>query len=240
MNQPATNFVMLNEWWARLAGQFAGPTDDGTMMTSADHPRPGNAEAAADRHLLWIDGVGTYLMCHGDRVTIGGPTQDGKPSDLSLLANLARKHATIVRDRQGYLIEASAPVSVSGRPVNEQTTLHDKYEIVLGERVRLRFDLPSVLSASARIALLSDHRPSPTVDGVVLMDDTCLLGPGNENHIRCPEWTDSVLLFRKDGQIWCKSRLELFVGEKHIPQGGLLRSGDVVTGPDLRFRIEAF
>ena len=210
------------------------------MAAAAPGLRNSMDQYDAQRHLLWIDGVGAFLLYHGERVTIGGPTQDGAPADLSLLANLARKHAAIVRCREGYIVESAGPAMVAGRTVNEQTTLHDKYEVVLGDRVRLRFELPSVLSTSARLSFLSDHRPSPTVDGVVLMDDTCLLGPGSENHIRCPDWKDSVLLFRKDSQIWCKSRMELFVGERHIPQGGMLRSGDVVNGPDLRFRIEAF
>lgn len=233
---------MLEEWWARLLEQVVGPRQESAVVSAVSDTRDlmQTQHAPASRHLLWIDGVGAFLLFHGDRVTVGGPTQDGSSADLSLMANLVRQHAAFVRHREGYILEASGPTVVAGRPVHEQTTLHDKYEIRLGDRVMLKFELPSVLSTSARIRFLSDHRPSPTVDGVVLMGDTCLLGPGNENHIRCPDWQDSVLLFRRDGEIWCKSRMELFVGAEHVPEGGPLRSGDVVSGPDLRFRIEGF
>ncbi len=76
-------------------------------------------------------------------------------------------------------------------------------------------------------------------DGVVLMDESCLLGPGAANHIRCPAWQQSVLLFRREGRLWCKSRDELFLGGKHAPGGGELEPGVVVTGTDIRFRIES-
>jgi hypothetical protein len=71
------------------------------------------------------------------------------------------------------------------------------------------------------------------------MDETCLIGPGAENHIRCPGWQQSVLLFRREGRLWCKSRDELFLGGKHAPVGGELEPGVVVTGTDIRFRIES-
>ena len=48
----------------------------------------------------------------------------------------------------------------------------------------------------------------------------------------------SVLLFRREGRLWCKSRDDLFLGGKHAPEGGELEPGVVVTGTDIRFRIE--
>lgn len=189
------------------------------------------------RYMLWIDGVGGYLVCLGSRVTIGGPADD-KDCDVSLLANLSRCHATIVRSGEGYLLQAHAPCSVGGRPVHESALLHHGYEIELGTGVRLKFCLPTVLSATATLQFVSNHRPAQSVDGIVLMEDNCLLGPGHETHIRCRRWQDTVVLFRRDGQFWCKSRMDLFVNSRLIKGESAVGTQEVVTGPDFRFRIE--
>ena len=192
-----------------------------------------------NRFMLWIDGVGAYLLCLSQRVTIGGPMFGSDSADIALLANLSRKHATLVRTREGYLIEAHAPVKVGGRTLADRSHLKSNYEIELAGRVKMHFRTPSVLSASAVLDFLSDHRPSQHVDGVILMDETCLLGPGTENHVRCPGWSESVLLFRKGNQFWCKSALDIFVDGRLCSHGGPIAPGEVVSGPDLRFRIEA-
>ncbi len=204
-----------------------------SYQTSAE-----SAAAAPRKHMLWIDGVGSYLLCLGSRVTIGGPHSDGESADLTLLANLSRKHATFVRGHEGYLLQAHSPVRVSGRMVDERTHLNDGYEIELGDSVRLRFRLPSVLSATATLEFLSDHRPAQSVDAFVLMDETCLLGPGRENHIRCMDWSEPVLLYRNGTQFCCKSRSDMFVDGELSEAGHELHAGSTVTGLDLRFRFE--
>jgi hypothetical protein len=203
------------------------------VLGSNASPQPG------DKFSIWIDRVGVFLLCLKNEVTFGGPAAEGKVADISLLANLSRRHATFVRSGERYLLLAHAPVQVAGRAVHDRVDLSDGYEVALGANVRLTFRLPSVMSGTARLDFASDHRPARSADGVVLMDETCLLGPGAENHIRCPGWQQSVLLFRREGRLWCKSRDELFLGGKHAPGGGELEPGVVVTGTDIRFRIES-
>ena len=203
------------------------------LLGSNESPSP------ADKFIVWIDRVGAFLLCLKNEITFGGPAADGTRADVSLLANLSRRHATFVRSGERYLLLAHAPVQVAGRAVHERVDLSDGYELALGANVRLKFRLPSVMSGTARIEFVSDHRPAQSVDGVVLMDETCLVGPGPENHICCPDWPQTVLLFRRDGQLWCKSRDDMFFGGRHAPEGGVLEPGVVVTGTDIRFRIEA-
>ena len=64
------------------------------------------AGPANARYLLWIDGVGAYLLCLGQRVTIGGQRPDGTNADVPLMANLSRTHATFLRGAEGYVLEA--------------------------------------------------------------------------------------------------------------------------------------
>jgi hypothetical protein len=200
-----------------------------------------NGTAACDRYTLWIDGVGAYLLFLQDSVTFGGPARDDEPADVALLANLSRKHATIIRGGEGYLLQAQGPVQVAGRTVDDRAYLSHNSHIRLGHNVALRFRMPSALSATARLDFVSDHRPTQSVDGIILMEDTCLLGPGPDNHVTCPEWSESVVLFRKADELRCKSRGDIFVNGKLVKDaaGAVVQSGDIVTGVDLRFRLEA-
>lgn len=197
-----------------------------------EKPRGGN------RYMLWIDGVGAYLLCLGERVTIGGPAVDAEPADISLLANLSRRHATFLRHGEGYLLEAHSPTRVAGRVVSDKTYLSDGSELALGESVRLRFRMPTVLSASAKLEFLSGHRPARSVDGVILMAENCLIGPGLENHIRCADWSESIVLFVREGEFYCKSRGRQLVDGTPVAATTALFPGNVVSGGDYSFRLE--
>ena len=74
-----------------------------------------------------------------------------------------------------------------------------------------------LVTADERSAGLRRLAGRSLCDGIVLMDDTCLLGPTQENHIRCRDWRESVLLYRRDGELWCKSRQEIRIDGQAAP-----------------------
>lgn len=190
---------------------------------------------------LWIDGVGCWLMCLEPSVTIGGPGgrhDEGEGSELRLLADLSRRHATIHRSGEGYVLEARGPAAVNGQSLERPAILKDGDQIELGRGVVLRFRVPSALSATARIEFESGHRPPQRIDGIVLLDQVCLLGPTADCHVVCPEWDQQVLLFRRERKLWCKTQGELHVNGCHVDREAPVRDGTVVTGPELRFRVE--
>lgn len=207
-------------------------------------PSPSSSDRGSF-HTLWIDGVGCFWMSPKDHMTIGSPEapspkQDnrGESADLAILSDLKQRHATIIRTGEGYLLEAHGPVRVAGREVLDRTALSDGAILELGRSVRLRFRQPSALCLSARLDFASDHRPPQSVDGVVLLADTCLLGSGEENHIVCHDWLGQVLLVRQGLELWCRSRQALTVNGHRLGSGRRLQSGDVVSGEESRFRIE--
>lgn len=248
MNQLAEKLVSLTADIGNALGRLGEYVDTGYDFgqNNGMGNSPGTTQVASetvypgqDRYMLWIDGVGAYRLCLGERVTFGGPHPDGNLADIALLANLSGRHASVVRHREGYLLEAHAPVRVAARIVDGRALLSDGQEIDLGCGVRLRFRLPTVLSMTATIDFLSDHRPAQSVDGVILMDETCLLGPGPENHIRCCDWKQSVLLSRRGGELSCKSRGEILLDGRRSNGTTAVRPGEVVSGADFAFRIEA-
>jgi hypothetical protein len=147
------------------------------------------------RHVAWIDGVGGYLICLDDEVTIGQPSSPPNV-DIPILADLSRRHASLRRDGESYVLTPIHSVSVDGSPLTGPTVLNSGALIEVGDTVRIRFRRPHVLSATAVLTLESHHKTEPAVDNIVLMSDSCILGPQSHSHICCRNWTDELVFFR--------------------------------------------
>ena len=221
-----------------ILGFFTSPSKEEQQVQSAK-------SVAGSSYLLWIDGVGTFLVYLQETLRIGGPGEPGVSgglgsawADLSLLANLSRLHASITRSGESYFLEAKAPVFCNQRPVNDRVLLTDQAELRLNTETVITFRQPTVLSATACLGLTSHHQPQQRLDGIVLMADTCLLGSSKENHVVCPHWLGTVILYRQGDQVLCRSKLEIFANEESASQGAVLTPGSLVSGPELRFRWE--
>jgi len=190
------------------------------------------------RYVIWIDGIGAYLICLGDAVDVGGPVLGPDAADISLLANLSRLHATILRSGEQYLLQPHGTTTVAGKTCYEPVILNTESEIGLGDSVRLKFHIPMALSTTACLEFESHHRPALSVDGVLLFQDNCVLGPQPGSHVYCPAWSQSVVLFFKDGQFWCKTYNGVVMNGTLVSGAAPIPQGSVVTGLDVQFRIE--
>lgn len=164
-----------------------------TVSSNGSQPLP-------KRFLLWIDGVGGYLVCLNPRVTFGQAVGDS-PVDVPLFADLSRLHAELYRDGEGYVLESAREVLVNGTSV-PRTVLRPGDRVTLGPTCQFQFHLPVPVSPTARLELVSGHRLPLAVDGVLLMADTLVLGPGAQSHVTLPldDVLASIVLFRgKDG-----------------------------------------
>jgi hypothetical protein len=157
-----------------------------------------------DKFMLWVDAVGGYWVCLADSVIVGQPVSCGG-ADVPILADISSRHARVRRDGEGYLIEAMRPVRLNGKPVHDVGLLADWMKIELGEGVRLAFRRPHALSATARLDFLSNHRTQPSADAVLLMAESCILGPGRHCHVICRDWPREVILFRQDNKLYCRA-----------------------------------
>lgn len=202
---------------------------------SSVQERPGASPSRGGTGILWIDGVGCFQFISGNRVTIGSHTSDGSGANLRLLAPLNREQAAIVRSGEGYWLEALEPRTASNPKSGRLLRSGDVFEI--GGGVRLRLRTPNSLSQSAVLEFVSPHRPVQRVDGVVLMDQVCILGAAEDAHVRCPHWQNPLVLFRRQGSLWCKGTGLSLNGAAAGPEFSL-SNGAVVTGEDLRLRIE--
>ena len=162
---------------------------------------------ATSRFVLWVDEVGGFLVCLADRVRIGQAVPNSS-AEIALWADISRHQATIARDRDGYFLEPVRETQLNGRELASPAPLASEAQILLGalsgSPVKLTFRRPHALCGSARLDVASRHHVQPKVQGVILMADTCILGPSASNHVVCRNWPKDIVLFRQGKELFCR------------------------------------
>lgn len=189
------------------------------------------------RLLLWVDAVGGFFVCLGTEIRLGQAVP-GSTVEVPLLADLSRHHATIRRDEEGYTIEPVRDVRVNHQRIEAISWLADGCTIELGPALRMRFSRPHPLSATARLDFLSNHRTQPSAAAILLMADTCVLGPESQNHVVCRHWKHDVVLHRQHGELHCRTSGTFEVDGKSHKQQALLTSQSHVEGEEFSFSLE--
>ena len=215
----------------------ARPAD---MPQSPVPPRPlARVEAAGPkgRFLLWVDAVGGYLVCLDDHVVLGRAGSDSH-ADVPLMGDLSRNHATLLRNGEGYLLQAQHASFVNGSPVVDQAVLHDGDVIRLGSSVELEFRQPSPVSATARLSIVSRHRLPLAVDGVLLMAETCIVGEASQAHVPAPSLVNPVVLYRQAGALWCRAVGAFDVDGRTCASRAPLTLQSSVLGDGFSFSLE--
>lgn len=200
---------------ARESGSGRGPLDEGyrvptTRLAPVNSPSGSDRATIPKRFLLWVDGVGAYLVCTSTRVTFGQAALEGGPVDIPLFADVSRIHAELSRDGEGYLVEAGKAAPVNGKETPRTVLLNGRDvarsvlapgdRVTLGLTCQFLFQQPVPASATARLDLTSGHRLNHPVDGVLLMANELILGPGPDAHIVVGDATERVMIYRsKDG-----------------------------------------
>jgi hypothetical protein len=189
------------------------------------------------RFLLWIDGVGGYLVCLGNRVTLGQATPESSV-DVALFADVSRLHAALSRDAEGYLLDALRPARVNGRPV-EKVLLHSGDRITLGSSCQLQFRQPVPVSASARLDLVSGHRLRMAVDAILLMADTLVIGPGPQAHVDVPDLQRPVILYRHKDGLAVRCAGPFAINGRACTERGELAPDAAIAAEDFSLALEA-
>jgi hypothetical protein len=188
----------------------------------------------ADRFMLWVDAVGGYWVCLADELTVGQPGG----ADIPILADISARHARIRRDGEGYLIDAFREVRVGGRRVAATELLGDGSRIEIGAGVKLQMRRTHPLSLTARLDFLSRHRTQPAADAVLLLADSCVLGPKPQSHIVCRDWPGEVILVRREEKLFCHAAGRFEIDGVACTNRGQLRANSRVSGEGFSFSLE--
>ena len=189
------------------------------------------------RYMLWIDGVGAWLVCCGTTAVLGSAAPDAI-ADIRLQAPLARRHAVLELSGENWLLKSLQISGASPEKTAAVTALSSGALIQLSPRVLLRFQVPTVLSSSAVLTLESPQRLVPHADGVVLLADRMLLGPGSDSHIRCPGIPGRLVLYHSNHQLCCRSTTEFLLNGQATSDAAEIKHGTVVSMGEFRLRVE--
>jgi tetratricopeptide (TPR) repeat protein len=217
------------------AGRPAFDVRAGASLTAS--PEPPATTGASPRFLLWADTIGGFLVCLGSHVVLGRATP-GNEADVPLLGDLSRRHASIVRTGDSYVVRAHHDCYINGRRVADEAPLRHGDVLRLGPSVELEFHQPSPVSATARLALVSRHRLPLAVDGILLMGETCILGPSSQAHVLAPSLTQPVVLYRQGEALWCRAPGEFEVDGRACAGRCQLTRRSSVLGDGYSFSLE--
>jgi hypothetical protein len=189
------------------------------------------------RLIAWIDEVGGFLVCLGNEVVIGQPTPDTE-IDIPVRADLSRRHATIRREGENYILTPIHNTKVDSQTVVGPTLLRDNSLVELGDSLKLRFTKPHTLSATAVLKIESKHKTEPAVDAVVLMSESCVLGPRLHSHIFCSAWTSDLVLFRRGDEVQFRSQEILEIDDHPGCTSGIITANCRLVGEEFALSFE--
>lgn len=204
---------------------------------SADAETMTNTSQPGKRLIAWIDEVGGFLICMSEEVTIGQPASEGGV-DIPVRADLSRRHATLRRDGEHYVLTPIYETKIDGNLVTGPTLVRHGALIELGESLRLRFTRPHSLSTTAVLQIESKHKTELAVDSVILMSESCVLGPRPHSHIRCPGWENDLVLFRRGDQLRFRSTEIVELNDHPGNTSGIITANCRLVGGEFALSFE--
>lgn len=193
-------------------------------------------DAVMDRFLLWIDAVGGYLVCLNSELLIGRAGPDSKV-DIPIAADIENEHLKIVRRRNQYLIDPICECRINSEKVSQMLPLLHNDLIEFGN-TRLRFNQPTRKNGTARLNFEGPHRTTPFTDSILLMAESCILGPGDSQHINCRDWKKDFVLCRRDEKLFCRSTQHFEIDGNQCDGLGILKENSKILGEDFSLSVE--
>jgi hypothetical protein len=111
--------------------------------------------------------------------------------------------------------------------------------VTLGASCQLQFRQPVAVSTSARLDITSGHRLPLSLDAVLLMADTLILGPGTQSHVMLPDLKQPVILYRHKAGLGVRLAGNMTVDGRKVQDRAILGSAASVTGDDFALAIES-
>jgi hypothetical protein len=205
------------------------------MPTPVKTPTPTAPLPQAESLVLHVDGVGSFRIFTGSKVSIG-PLSSTRALDLPLMIDAAAPTITLSRSDDDYFLNAERPVSVNSVP-RATKLLSSGDRIELGGRCRLAFRRPSAASGTAVLEISGARLPTAGSRQVILLDREIVIGPGAGAHIRADQLSAPVVLVRGDSGFVCRSAAEIQIDGRLAGANAILPPGAHVTIGSLSFVI---
>jgi hypothetical protein len=77
------------------------------------------------------------------------------------------------------------------------------------------------------------------VDAVLLMADTCVLGPKGHSHVICHDWQDEVVLYRHDDELYCRCVHPFYIDGVQQQSRAKITANSSITGDNFSLCLES-
>lgn len=206
-------------------------TNEVPGVRSPDLPGPRGASNAI---YWWFDQVGSFLVLPGKEVSVG--SAGSQEATIGLMADVSSIHLILKREGERFYLNPVRPVKVNG-DLTDGLLLKDGDRIQLG-KAQLAFDQPVPWSGTARLRLVSGHRLSTSVDAILLMGETCLIGPATNAHVAVDADAGTGQIRHRNGRFWIRGSSPVTVNEASNDGWMAMPAVANVRGPWGRFRWE--
>lgn len=187
--------------------------------------------------MLWVDGVGGYLVCT-DRVnTIGQAAQETRIA-IPVVGDLRGRHARIESVGGQHLLQPLGGMSIDGAPVQSPVELKHDQTFLLDGGVSFKYSQSHPLSKSARLDCVSRHRTQPWADAILLATQSIVLGPNRNNHVFCPTWENDLILFCRNDQWFCRTTVPIEIDNQTVGKEGPIQFNSRIVGEDFSLTLE--
>ncbi len=187
--------------------------------------------------LLWIDGVGGFLVCPAATNIIGQAVSASEIS-IPILGDLRKHHARLTTVEDQHYLKFLDVRKELGRPLPKPLALCSGQILEFSGGVKLRYSKTHPLSSTARFDFISRHRTEPWCDAILVAANTIILGPHENNHVYCPTWKDDLLLFRRGEDWFCRCKQDFRIDGKEFHFEGPLELNSTVSGEDFSMTLE--
>ncbi len=225
-----------------------GGTDGSTCNRMGDRTNSGVSDlgdsegvAATQKNntfILWVDGVGGYLVC-ADRVNTIGQAVSRTSISIPIIGDLRRRHARLETVGGQHLLQALGQVNVDGEPLIAPVELKHQQVIGLEGGVELKYTQAHPLSKTARLDFVSRHRTQPWSDAVLLASQSIVLGPNRDNHVFCPTWAADLIIFQRKEKWFCRTREPFEIDGVPIEKEGEIQFDSRISGKDFSLTLES-
>ncbi len=175
---------------------------------------------------LWVDRGGGFDLRTSPVVNVGGARPGSQtheqasavPSEpIQVISDWRRREGQLARrDGDYFWIPADEG--------SQECLISDGQTLPINGSAKLRLSKPSILSGSVVLSLEPPHRFAGHVDATILVEQTILIGPTADQHIRCSWLVDAVVLVFRDGSWQAKQKLH---GLVPVPPGERVSLGEL-------------
>ena len=176
-----------------------GHSLEATIAEAAHGARAGSAKPL----LLLIDGSCSALVLRQNLVRLGR-AGGSAPIDVPIPGDIQSHHADIINYGDDFFVMPRGPVRINHAPIRS-ALLRDGDRLRLGDKTKLEFLKPSAKSDTAVLKVSDRQRLPMDVSYVVLLRDTCLIGPQPSCHLRTREGESRIVLFVRDGELYARA-----------------------------------